>query len=135
MKKIWVPIIIGMAFLITPVIAMGASFTGSIQGFNCVTEGKICPIGKEDPVIAGESLFVLLIDAAKSDYYVIGNVNRGVLARRFNEQVKIDGKVDMKTKSIAASDLYVMGKNKQWVKTWSSNKFDSIYREMWSPAQ
>ena len=134
MKKIWVPIIIGMAFLMAPVMAIGASFTGSIQGFNCMTQGKICPIGKEDFVLAGENVFVLLVDAAKSEYYIIGNVDRGNLARHFNEQVKIDGDVDMKMKSIAASDMYVMGKNMQWQKIWSDNKFDSIYREMWSPA-
>ena len=88
------------------------AITGSIQGFNCVTQGKVCPIGKEDPVLADENVFVLLVDAAKADYYVIGNVDRAILARHFNEEVKIDGKVNAKTKSIAASDLYTMDRKR-----------------------
>ena len=131
MKRFWMPIIIGTAFLMVPVMAISASITGSIQGFNCVTQGKVCPIGKEDPVLADENVFVLLVDAAKADYYVIGNVDRGILARHFNTEVKIDGVVNAKTKSIAARDLYTMDKNKKWQKAWSSNTMDPIYRESW----
>jgi hypothetical protein len=85
MKKFLVPMIIGIVFLMAPVMAIGASVTGSIQGFNCVTQGKVCPIGMEDPVIAAENVFVLLVDAAKGDYYFIPNVDRGILARHINE--------------------------------------------------
>ncbi len=131
MKKFWTPIIIGMVFLMIPVMAIGASVTGSIQGFNCVTQGKVCPIGMEDPVLADENVFVLLVDAAKADYYVIGNVDRGILARHFNKEVKIDGVVNAKTKSIAASDLYTKDKSGKWKKSWSSNTMDPIYRESW----
>ena len=32
------------------------SLEGTIQGYNCITSGKTCPIGKEDPLIETESL-------------------------------------------------------------------------------
>ncbi len=54
MKKLWVPIIIGVVFMMAPMMATAASLTGSIQGLACVTQGKVCPIGMEDPVIAAQ---------------------------------------------------------------------------------
>jgi hypothetical protein len=135
MKKVLAPMFVIIVLLLAPVLAIGASLTGSIQGFNCVTQGKLCPVGKEDPVLAVESVFVLLVDAAKQDYYIITNADRGVLARRFNQEVKIDGTVNAKAKSISATDLYTMDKNKKWQKVWSENKLDPIYRDMWNPSQ
>jgi hypothetical protein len=117
--------IIGIVFMMAPVMAIGASFTGSIQGFNCVTQGKICPIGMEDPVIAVEQVFVLLIDAAKGEYYFIPNIDRGILARHINEQVKIEGTLNSKMKSIKATNLYVKEK-----KAWSLDLEDKIYQDI-----
>jgi hypothetical protein len=126
MKKFLVPMIIGIVFLMAPVMAIGASVTGSIQGFNCVTQGKVCPIGMEDPVIAAENVFVLLVDAAKGDYYFIPNVDRAILARHINEQVKVDGTVNAKMKSIKATEISVKGK-----KVWSVDLEDKIYKDIW----
>ena len=125
MKKFWVPMIIGIVFMIVPVMAIGASITGSIQGFNCVTQGKVCPIGMEDPVIAAENVFVLLVDAAKGDYYFVPNVDRAILARHINEQVKIEGTVNAKMKSIKATAIYVKDK-----KVWSLDLEDKIYQDI-----
>ncbi len=125
MKKFLVPMIIGVVFMMAPVLAIGATLTGTIQGFNCVTQGKICPIGMEDPVIAAENVFVLLVDAAKGEYYFVPNVDRGILARHINEQVRIDGKVNAKMKSIHATDIYVGGK-----KVWDVNLEDKIYKDL-----
>jgi hypothetical protein len=130
MKKFWVPMIIGLVFLTVPVLAIGASVTGSIQGFNCVTQGKICPIGMEDPVIAAENVFVVLVDAAKGDYYFLPNVDRGILARHINEQVKVDGTVNAKMKSIKATDIYTMDAKKNWKKVWSLDLEDKIYKDI-----
>jgi hypothetical protein len=126
MKKFLVPMIIGIVFLMAPVMAIGASVTGSIQGFNCVTQGKACPIGMEDPVIAAENVFVLLVDAAKGDYYFIPNVDRGILARHINEQITVNGTVNAKMKSIKASDITIKGK-----KVWSVDLEDKIYKDIW----
>jgi hypothetical protein len=125
MKKYWVPMIIGIVFMMAPVMAIGASITGSIQGFNCVTQGKVCPIGMEDPVIAAENVFVLLVDAAKGDYYFVPNVDRAILARHINEQVKIEGTVNAKMKSIKAAAIYVKDK-----KVWSLDLEDKIYQDI-----
>jgi hypothetical protein len=126
MRKSFKTIIIGILFLLVPVFAMAASVTGSIQGFNCVTQGKVCPIGKEDPVAAVENVFVLLVDAATGDYYFIPNVDRAVLARHLNTQVTVDGTVDKKMKAIKATDITSSGK-----KVWSQNMEDAIYKDIW----
>ena len=125
MKKFIVPMIIGIVFTMVPVMAIGASITGSIQGFNCVTQGKVCPIGMEDPVIAAENVFVLLVDAAKGDYYFVPNVDRAILARHINEQVTVDGTVNAKMKSIKAASISVKGK-----KVWSVDLEDKIYQDI-----
>lgn len=126
MRKLFKMTIIGVLFLLVPVFAMAASVTGSIQGFNCVTTGKVCPIGKEDPVAAVENVFVLLVDASKDDYYFVPNVDRAVLARHLNTQVTIDGTVNAKMKTIKATDISAGGK-----KVWSQNMEDAIYKDIW----
>ena len=128
MRKLFKTTIIGLLFLLVPVFAMAASLTGSIQGFNCVTQGKVCPIGKEDPVAAAENVFVLLVDASKDDYYFIPNVDRAVLARHLNTQVKIDGTVDTKMKTIKATDITSVSSGK---KAWSASMQDEIYKDLW----
>jgi hypothetical protein len=125
MKKFWLPIIIGMVFMMAPVMVSAATLTGSIQGFNCVTQGKVCPIGMEDPVIAAENVFVLLVDAAKGDYYFVPNVDRGILARHINTEVKVEGTVNAKMKSIKATAIYVKDK-----KVWSQDIEDKIYKDI-----
>ncbi|MCE5264510.1 MAG: hypothetical protein LLG97_13375 [Deltaproteobacteria bacterium] len=131
MKKLWVPIIIGVVFMMAPMMATAASLTGSVQGLACVTQGKVCPVGMEDPVIAAENVFVLLVDASKGEYYFVPNVDRGIMARHINEQVKIDGTVNEKMKSIKASDIYAMNMRNQWQKVWSVNMQDSIYKDIY----
>ena len=115
------------ALLMVPMMAIGAegAVSGSIQGFMCVTQGKVCPIGKEDPMAAVENVFVLLVDAATGEYYFVPNVDRAVLARHINQNVKIDGTVNIKMKSIKASDIYVNGK-----KVWSANWEDELYNSV-----
>ena len=135
MRKVLVPMVVGMVFLMLPVLAIGASITGSVQGFQCVTQGKSCPLGQEDPIIAAENVFVILVDAAKGDYYFVPNLDRGILTRHINTQVKIDGDVNNKLKSVRATDLYVMAADKKWKKVWSRDKQDQIYRDLWNPSQ
>ena len=130
MKRFWAPILIGMVILMAPMMAIGASITGSVQGFNCVTQGKICPVGMEDPVIAAEQVFVVLVDAAKGEYYFVPNVDRGIMARHINEQVKVEGTVNAKMKSIKATNLYTMDAKKNWKKTWALDLEDKIYEDI-----
>jgi hypothetical protein len=125
MKKYFATMIIGVAVLMVPVFAIGATVTGSVQGFNCVTQGKVCPIGMEDPVIAAENVFVVLVDAAKGDYYFVPNVDRAILARHINQEVKVTGTVNAKMKSIKADEIAVGGK-----KVWSVDLEDDIYKDI-----
>lgn len=126
MRKACKIIIVGILFLLVPVFAMAGSITGSIQGFNCITQGNVCPIGKEDPVAASENVFVLLVDASKGDYYFIPNVDRAVLARYINKQVTVDGNINSKWKSIKATDITSEGK-KVWSIAMQKEIYDNLY--------
>jgi hypothetical protein len=125
MKKLLVSMILGVVFMLTPMMAMAASVTGSVQGFMCVTQGKVCPIDGEDEVAAVENVFVLLVDAAKGDYYFVPNVDRAIMARHINTEITIDGTVNAKMKSIKASSISKKGK-----KIWSVDLESEIYRSL-----
>jgi hypothetical protein len=121
MKKLVAVTILGL-FLLAPVFAMAATFTGSIQGFMCVSQGKVCPIGKEDPVAAVENVFVLLVDAAKGEYYFLPNLEREILVRHLNQEITVTGTLDKKFKAIKVSEISVKGKT-VWSKKDEQEKF------------
>jgi hypothetical protein len=116
MKRFFAMMIISAVFLMLPILAIGATVTGSVQGFMCVTQGTVCPIGQEDPVAAVENVFVILVDAAKGDYYFVPNVDRAVMARHIGEMVTIEGTVNKAQKSIKASSITKKGK-----KVWTTD--------------
>lgn len=132
MKKLSVPTILGVLFLLTPVFAMATTVTGSVQGYNSVAQGQASPAGKDvhisAHVAATESNFVILTDAAKGKHYLIQYADRAILARLVNQQVKIDGDVDNATESIKAKEVYTQASDQSWKKVWSSNVSDDIYR-------
>jgi hypothetical protein len=105
------------------------SFVGSIQGFNCVTQGKVCPVGREDPMVAAEQVFVLLMEG--NQYYFVPTLDRGIMARHLNQMVKIEGRKSDRFSSIQATDLYVQ-ENGSWRKVWSQNWQDEIFDEIMS---
>ena len=125
MRKKWIPLVAFLVICVVPAMALGASVQGTIQGFNCVTQGKICPVGKEDPLVVTEKVFVL--HTGGSSYHFLPNVDRAVLARQINKTVKVEGEKMDKFNSIKAKDLYVMREG-AWKKVWSSNMKDPIYR-------
>ncbi len=131
MKKLLVPTILGVLFLLTPVFAMATSITGSVQGYNSVAQGQALPAGGHISahVAAAESTFVILSETAKGKHYLIQNTDRTILARLVNQQVKIDGDVDIATESIKAKEIYAQASDKSWKKIWSSNVNDNIYRD------
>jgi len=116
MKKNFILSIIFSAFVLIPSWAMAGSIEGTIQGYNCVTRGQVCPIDKEDPVIAVERVFVLLTDSG--EYYFIPNLDRAILARHIGQKARVTGNIDKKYKSIKAESLEVMKKG-TWKETWS----------------
>jgi hypothetical protein len=128
MKKMWLLMAIFMGILLIPAMAIGAEQTGTIQGFNCVTQGKLCPVGKEDPMAAAEKVFVLWNEKEKK-YYFIPNVDRVVLARHLAEVVKVTGNMSDKYNSIYAQEIYAQ-EGKKWRKVWTTDWQDEIYEDV-----
>jgi hypothetical protein len=95
---------------------------GTIQGYNCITTGKICPAGKEDPWVETEDVFALYTKGG--DYYLVPNMNRDALKVRTNEIVRITGEVHPKYKSMNASRLEVLYEG-AWEKSWPSFRIGS----------
>ena len=104
--------------ILYPVIAFGspAIIQGTIQGYNCVSQGRTCPVGQEDPLVATESVFVVLTPDKK--FYFFPNLDRAVMARHVNEQVRISGDLDQDRNLIRAQKLETY-QNGQWVTVWT----------------
>lgn len=109
--------------LLTPVLAFAApvAVEGSIQGYNCVSQGRTCPIGQEDPLAATESVFVLLTPDNK--YYFVPNVDRAVLARHINQPVRVSGDLNPQYSSIRAQKIEVQ-RNGSWRSIWTPQQQD-----------
>jgi hypothetical protein len=120
--------VIVFAFVLIPLWALAGTIEGTIQGFTCVTTGKVCPVGKEDPMIAAERVFVVLGKVGK-DYYFVPNVDRAILARHINRIVRVTGKMDEKYRSMNAQKLEVQ-QNGVWKETWSLQMQRDILEEM-----
>ncbi len=120
-----IPLIVFFVVCVVPAMAIGASLEGTIQGFNCVTQGKACPDCAEDPLVITESAFVLQTQG--SEYFFLPNIDRALLTKQLNKRVKVEGDRKSEFNSIKAKDLYVKVDSK-WKKVWSSNRRDDIYR-------
>lgn len=133
MKKLLVPTMMGVLFLLTPFYAIAANVTGSIQGYNSVTQAS--PAGKDAHIsahiAATETAFVILDDAVKGKHYLIQGVDRDVLARLVNQQVIIDGVLDKGTETIMAKNIYTVAADKSRKKVWAIDKSDDMYRDVW----
>ncbi|MBI4618849.1 MAG: hypothetical protein HY739_01590 [Desulfobacterales bacterium] len=109
-------ILIAFALVLLPVLAFAAQIEGTVQGYHCVTQGKICPIGQEDPLVALEQVFVVL--TAKDGYYFVSNLDRAVLSRYINTKVRVTGNISAKFKAITA-EKFEVSKKGGWVVTWT----------------
>ena len=67
MKRI-ITISVLLFMVLVPVWAMAGQVEGIIQGFTCVTQGKICPIDKEDPLVGATRVFV--VKTSGHSYYL-----------------------------------------------------------------
>lgn len=116
MRKL-LPLIVFVAVLL-PTLAFAAPVTveGSVQGYNCVTQGRTCPIGQEDPLAATESVFVVLTPENK--YFFVPNVDRAVMSRHINEPVRVKGELNPQYSSIRATSLETQ-RGGQWRVVWS----------------
>jgi hypothetical protein len=123
MKKLSVIIVSLFVLVLLPLWAVAGTVEGSVQGFTCVTQGKVCPIGKEDPMIAAERIFVILTKGGS--YYFVPNVDRAILARHINEQVRVTGDVSAKYPSIIANKIEAFKKG-AWKTTWTQRAQDEM---------
>jgi hypothetical protein len=116
MKKSLLSLVV-LALVVVPMTAWGSgAVEGTVQGFNCVMQGKVCPVGAEDPMAAVEDVFVIFTKDGK--YFFAPNLDRAVMARHINQMVKVTGAVSDKFPSITANKLEVMDKG-AWKVTWS----------------
>ena len=105
------------AMLLIPGWAFANQIEGTIQGFTCVTSEKVCPVGKEDPVVAVERVFVVFLTGGK--YYFVPNLDRAVMARHIREKVRVTGDLNEKYNAITAKTFEVW-KDEKWHTSWSS---------------
>jgi hypothetical protein len=128
MRKLFLLMFVFVVLLSAPMLASGEgmkSVTGSIQGYSCVSQNKVCPIGMEDAMVAVEDILVLLVDAQKTEYYVITNIDQRTLARHLNEQIKVVGYVDKKLNHIWAEEIY-----KGTKLVWSNKMQQDLQKEI-----
>jgi hypothetical protein len=130
MKKFSVFALALFVLILLPVWASAGTVEGSIQGLTCVTTGKLCPVGKEDPMAAIEKVFVVL--TAGKNYYFVPNVDRAVLARHLNQRVRVTGKVSTKYPSISAMKIDVF-EGGAWKTTWTWAMQAELEKAMMTP--
>lgn len=130
MKKIILFVLVISMLAITPFAAMAAdSVEGSVQGYQCVTQGITCPVGQEDPLAAVEDVFVILSSEKMGKYYFVPNVDRAVLSRHINERVKVTGKMSDKYNSLAATEIEAF-KGGKWVTVWTSRMEANLLKKL-----
>jgi len=106
-----------LMILLTALPAPAAQrWQGSIQGLACVTQGKVCPINMEDPLIALEKTFVLLLPGG--GWYYLPNLDRAILARHLNRPVAVEGVLEAGSKAIMVNKLLVK-RGEEWREAWS----------------
>ena len=127
MKRNAMPLAILFILLMLPAWASAGSVQGSVQGYTCVTQGKVCPVGKEDPLIAVEKVFVIL--TRSKSYYFVPNLDRGILARHINQEVKVTGRINNVFPSIIAKRLDVMKRGK-WRIVWTPRQEREIRKDL-----
>jgi hypothetical protein len=128
MKRRSLSCVIVFGLVLIPLWGVAGTIEGTIQGFTCVTTGTVCPVGKEDPMIAAERVFVVLEKGGK-DYHFVPNIDRAILARHINRIVRVTGKIDEKYRSINAQKFEVQ-KNGGWEETWSRKMQEDLLEEM-----
>ncbi len=102
--------------LLSATSARGGEWEGTIQGLNCVLTGEVCPVNMEDPMAALESSFVLYLE--DGSWYLLPNLNRGVLARHLNQTVYVTGRKNPNYNVIQVESMKVWEKE-AWRNVWS----------------
>ncbi len=131
MKKVIPFIVVLFTVSMFSGMAMAAAIEGSVQGFICVTQGKVCPVGQEDPMIAAENVFVVLTAAKK--FYFVPNLDRAILARHLNQKIKVEGKMSGTYNAITATALYTW-RDGNWNKVWDQKMQKIVFEDLAIPS-
>ncbi len=122
MKKLFLSVI-GLSLIIPSLVFAGEIIEGTIQGYNCVTQGR-CAASSEDPIVTTEYAFVVVTPEGK--YYFLPNVPRAVLAYRDTERVRVKGDISPKYNKIDTQWVQVVKKEK-WTVVWNrDSEFNPI---------
>ncbi len=105
-----------LGLLLAAAPAAAGGWQGSIQGLACVTSGQVCPLNMEDPLIALEKTFVLLMPDGR--YFYLPNLDRAILARHLNRPVRVEGRLQQGGQAILVDKLLVP-RGKEWAEAWS----------------
>jgi len=118
MKKITTATIFLLLSVLLSSTALAATIEGSVQGFTCVREGRLCPLDRDDPMIKMENVFV--VQTASKGYYFVPNISRDTMALLLNQKCKIKGKMSGKHNYIIANAVYTW-KDGRWHPTLNMN--------------
>ena len=113
-----------------PAMAFSGQWEGTIQGLSCAMHGKVCPTGMEDPYIAVEDNFVLYSD--KGTWFLLPNINKGVMIRNLNEPVRVLGTKNEKHPAINVDEFQVR-RNGEWKTVWTEEMEENVQKliETW----
>ena len=112
--------------MVVPAWVFAGQVVGTVQGLTCVTTGKICPVDKEDPLVAATRVFVVKTEG--SDYYFVPNLDRALLARYLNKKVRVLGEINPRYHSVTASEFQVW-KSGKWKTVWTKELEEEIKKE------
>lgn len=99
------------------VSASAATITGTVEGLNCVTHGKACPVDNADPHIATEKAFVVV--TGSDSYSFVPNLDRAILARYLHKKVRVTGTPSPKYNAVTAKKFEV-NMNGKWKTKWTA---------------
>ncbi len=92
MKKILSILAIILVLGLFSVPAMATTIEGSVKGFNCATENKFHPLGKDDPLVMVEKVFV--VNTPSNGYYFVPNLDRDTMVSLLHQKIKITGRMN-----------------------------------------
>jgi len=122
MKKLFL-FVIGLSLIVPSLLLASDTIEGTIQGYNCVTQGR-CASSSEDPVVTSEYTFVVVTPDGR--YYFLPAVPRAVLAYRDTERVRVTGDMNPKYNKIDVQSVEIIKKGK-WACVWNAtSEFNPI---------
>ena len=125
-------LILLVAFFVIPTMANAGQWEGTIQGLTCVTEGKVCPVGQEDPMVALEENFVLLTE--NDSWYMLPNVSTNILVRHINSKVMVEGSKSPQYNAIRVDELSAW-EGGGWTTVWTPKMQKELEDELWGPTE